>query len=66
MVSVYNENVAFGQQLVAQTGEDVIFSVPCGLHLYVLNKCKDVKKAFFYLSKTVEHRPLIEYLSSYF
>ena len=55
MVSVYNENVAFGQQLVAQTSEDVFFSVPWGHHLYVFTKCKDVKKAFFYLSKTVEH-----------
>jgi predicted nuclease of restriction endonuclease-like (RecB) superfamily len=51
----YNENVAFGQQLVAQISDEVFFSVPWGHHLYVLTKCKDVKKAFFYLSKTVEH-----------
>ena len=51
----YNENVAFGQQLVAQISDEVFFSVPWGHHLYVLTKCKDVKKAFFYLCKTVEH-----------
>ena len=51
----YNEYVAFGQQVVAQISEDVFFSVPWGHHLYVLTKCKDVKKAFFYLNKTVEH-----------
>lgn len=51
----YNEHVTFGQQLVAQISDEVFFSVPWGHHLYVLTKCKDVKKAFFYLCKTVEH-----------
>lgn len=51
----YNEHVTFVQQLVAQISEDVFFSVPWGHHLYILTRCKDVKKAFFYLNKTVEH-----------
>ncbi len=51
----YNEYVTFWQQVVAKINDEVFFSVPWGHHLYVLTKCKDVKKAFFYLSKTVEH-----------
>ena len=51
----YNKHVTFVQQVVAQISDDVFFSVPWGHHLYILTRCKDVKKALFYLNKTVEH-----------
>ena len=51
----YNEQVTFAQQVVAQIGEEVFFSVPWGHHLYIISQCKDVDKAMFYLSQTVEH-----------
>lgn len=51
----YNKYVTFVQQVVAQISDDVFFSVPWGHHLYILTRCKDVKKALFYLNKTVEH-----------
>ena len=51
----YNEQVTFGQQAVAQIDEEVFFSVPWGHHLYIISQCKDVDKAMFYLSQTVEH-----------
>lgn len=51
----YNEHVVIVQQLVAQISEDVFFSVPWGHHLYILTKCKDIKKALFYLNRTVEY-----------
>ena len=51
----YNEQVTFGQQAVAQIGEEVFFSVPWGHHLYIISQCKDADKAMFYLSQTVEH-----------
>lgn len=43
------------QQVVAQIGEDVFFSVPWGHHLYIISQCKDVDRAVFYLKKTVEN-----------
>ena len=51
----YNEHIAIWQQVVAKFSDDVFFSVPWGHHLYILTKCNDVKKALFYLNKTVEH-----------
>ena len=52
---LHSSNLAFGQQPVAQISEDVFFSVPWGHHLYILTKCKDIKKALFYLNRTVEY-----------
>ena len=43
------------QQTVAQISEDVFFSVPWGHHLYIISQCKDVRRAVFYLKKTVEN-----------
>ena len=43
------------QQTVAQISEDVFFSVPWGHHLYIRSQCKDVRRAVFYLKKTVEN-----------
>ena len=43
------------QQPVAQISEDVFFSVPWGHHLYIISQCKDVRRAVFYLKKTVEN-----------
>ena len=40
----YNEQVTFAQQVVAQIGEEVFFSVHWGHHLYIISQCKDVDK----------------------
>ena len=51
----YNQEGSIGQQVVAQLGEDIFFSVPWGHHLYIMSSCKDINKALFYLQKTVEN-----------
>ena len=51
----YNQEGSIGQQVVAQLGEDIFFSVPWGHHLYIMSSCKDINKAVFYLQKTVEN-----------
>ena len=51
----YNQEGSIGQQVVAQLGEDMFFSVPWGHHLYIMSSCKDINKAVFYLQKTVEN-----------
>jgi predicted nuclease of restriction endonuclease-like (RecB) superfamily len=51
----YNQEGSIGQQVVAQLGEDIFFSVPWGHHLYIMSSCKDISKAVFYLQKTVEN-----------
>ena len=51
----YNQEDSIGQQVVAQLGEDIFFSVPWGHHLYIMSSCKDINKAVFYLQKTVEN-----------
>lgn len=43
-----------GQQSVSQI-ESIFFSIPWGHHLYIIQKCKDIEKAKFYLRKTVEN-----------
>lgn len=35
--------------------DDVIFSIPWGHHVFILNKIKDVKEALFYVHKTIEN-----------
>lgn len=42
------------KQPVSRLGE-AFFSVPWGHHLYILQRCKDIDKALFYLRKTVEN-----------
>mgnify|MGYP006342018047 FL=1 len=51
----YNQEGSIGQQVVAQLGEDIFFSVPWGHHLYIMSSCKDINKAVFYLQKKVEN-----------
>ncbi len=51
----YNQEGSIGQQVVAQLGKDMFFSVPWGHHLYIMSSCKDINKALFYLQKTVEN-----------
>ena len=41
----YNSQDSIGQQVVAQLGEEVFFSVPWGHHLYIMSSCKDINKA---------------------
>ena len=42
------------KQLVSQF-EDVFFSVPWGHHILIMQRCKDIDKAFFYIQQTVEN-----------
>ncbi len=43
-----------GQQPISQI-ESIFFSIPWGHHLYILQKCKEVERALFYLRKTLEN-----------
>ena len=43
-----------GKQLVSQLG-DGFFEIPWGHHLYILQRCKTVEKAVFFLKKTLEN-----------
>lgn len=62
----YNQSNAIGKQLVSPIQntngqqsvsqiESIFFSVPWGHHLHIIQKCKDMEKALFYLNKTVEN-----------
>ena len=42
------------KQLVSQF-EDVFFSVPWGHHILIMQRCKDIDKAFLYIQQTVEN-----------
>ena len=44
------------QQVVAKSDLDIIFKIPWGHHICILNKCKtDRKKAVFFVRKTLEN-----------
>lgn len=42
-------------QLVAQFGEDFLFSIPWGHHREILSKTKKMEEAIFYVAKTIEN-----------
>lgn len=52
--SFYSESLQITKQSVSQFG-DAFFEVPWGHHLYILQRCKNIDKALFYLRKTVEN-----------
>ncbi|MCQ2797620.1 MAG: PDDEXK nuclease domain-containing protein [Bacilli bacterium] len=47
---LYNDQVQNFPQLVGQ-----LFSIPWGHHRYIIDKCKDVEKALFFVRKTHEN-----------
>lgn len=49
----YSE-IAIGKQPVSQF-DKAFFTIPWGHHIYILQRCKSVDKAIFYLRKTVEN-----------
>ena len=48
--TLYKDEIQIMPQLVAE-----LFSVPWGHHRYIIDKCKDVKKAIFFVKKTLEN-----------
>ena len=44
------------QQLAVDCIDEMVFKIPWGHHIQIIGKCrKDVKKAFFYVHKTLEN-----------
>ena len=50
----YGEDKAIWQQVVAKLGER-FFAVPWGHHQYIINRCKTINKAIFYLNSVIEN-----------
>ena len=48
--TLYKDKVQIFPQLVGQ-----LFSIPWNHHRYIIDKCKDVNKALFYIEKTIEN-----------
>ena len=52
---LYHQEIANRQQPVDGSGADELFLIPWGHHVQIINRCgRDVKKAFFYVRKTIE------------
>lgn len=50
----YNQQNIIGKQVVSQL-EGSFFSVPWGHHLMIMQRCKDIQEAIFYVYKTIEN-----------
>ena len=50
----YNQQNIIRKQLVSQL-EVSLFSVPWGHHLMIMQRCKDIQEAIFYVYKTIEN-----------
>lgn len=50
----YNQQNIIGKQVVSQL-EVSLFSVPWGHHLMIMQRCKDIQEAIFYVCKTIEN-----------
>lgn len=51
----WTEELIIGQQLVAQLDLEKIFQIPWGHNILIISKIKDIKKAIFYIHKTIEN-----------
>jgi len=51
----YSKDAAIRPQLADELEDSVIFQIPWGHHREIINKCKSVKEAFFYITKTIEN-----------
>lgn len=59
----YNQEDIIWKQVVSKL-PDVLFSVPWGHHIIIMNRAKDIHEALFYCTKTVENgwsRAILEY-----
>lgn len=52
--SFYNNNITKGKQVVSQF-ETLLFSIPWGHHILIMQRCKDIDKAIFYIKQTLEN-----------
>ena len=50
----YSQDDIIGKQLVSQLEQD-FFSVPWGHHILIMQRCKDMNKALFYVRQVVEN-----------
>lgn len=53
---IQNDQNQIVQQLVGQLSKDsILCKIPWGQHIVVLNKCKDIKEALFYIQQTIQN-----------
>lgn len=50
----YNQKLTITKQVVSQLQED-FFSTPWGHHILIMQRCKDIETALFYVQQTVEN-----------
>lgn len=50
----YNQEFLIRKQLVSQL-ETSLFSIPWGHHIMIMQRCKSIQEAFFYVHKTIEN-----------
>ena len=50
----YNQLDIIGKQVVSQL-EVSLFSIPWGHHIMIMQRCKDIQEAIFYVYKTIEN-----------
>lgn len=50
----YSQHDIIGKQVVSQLEQD-FFSVPWGHHILIMQRCKDIEIALFYVRQTVEN-----------
>jgi len=51
----WNQELAIGQQVVAQLDDTHIFQIPWGQNLLIISKSQSTKEAVFYVQKTIEN-----------
>lgn len=50
----YNQENIIGKQLVSQL-EMTLFNIPWGHHIMIIQRCKNISEALFYVNKTIEN-----------
>lgn len=51
----YNQGNIIGKQLVSQL-EKTLFNIPWGHHIMIIQRCKNISEALFYVNKTIENQ----------
>ena len=50
----YNQENIIGKQVVSQL-EMTLFNIPWGHHIMIIQRCKNISEALFYVNKTIEN-----------
>ena len=51
----YNQGNIIGKQVVSQL-EMTLFNIPWGHHIMIIQRCKNISEALFYVNKTIENQ----------